>query len=135
MRAVGPRIRDAMVKATSAEFAQQERGILATMVSDPGKQQVALGWALRSDRATVAEAIVELMTTDLRAQVATIHTPTLVIATWAGWGVGRDPIEHSFTQQYGELHGAKVVVAESAKHFVMWDDLGFLFAQLDALLP
>ena len=135
MRAVGPRIRDAMVKATSAEFAQQERGILATMVSDPGKQQVALGWALRSDRATVAEAIVELMTTDLRAQVATIHTPTLVIATWAGWGVGRDPIEHSFTQQYGELHGAKVVVAESAKHFVMWDDPGFLFAQLDAFLP
>ena len=49
--------------------------------------------------------------------------------------MGRDPIEHSTTQQYGELHGAKVVVAESAQHFVMWDDPGFLFAQLDAFLP
>jgi N-formylmaleamate deformylase len=134
MRAVADTIRTRVMTSTDAAFEQQERSILATMITDPAKQQVALGWAMHSDRAAVTEAMIELMTTDLRPHLGAITAPTLVIATWTGWGAGREAIERGYAQQYAELRGARLVVAETAKHFVMFDDPAFLFAQMDDFL-
>jgi N-formylmaleamate deformylase len=135
MRPVVETMRTRVVGATPEAFETQERGILATMISDPANQEIALGWAMRSDRAAVTQAMAEIMTTDLRPQLAAITVPTLVLATWRGWGVGREPIEQGYTQQYAQLRGAKLVVADTAKHFVMFDDPAFLFGQMDAFLP
>jgi pimeloyl-ACP methyl ester carboxylesterase len=57
-----------------------------------------------------------------------------VVETWTGWGAGREAVEHSYAQQYAGLHGARLVVADTAKHFVMLDDPAFLFAQMDAFV-
>jgi N-formylmaleamate deformylase len=134
MRAVAETIRAKITQSPDAAFEQQERGMLATMITDPAKQEVALGWVMRSDRAAVTEAMIELLTTDLRPQLGAITAPTLVIETWRGWGTTRDAIEQSYARQYAALHGAKLVVADAAKHFVMLDDPAFLFSQLDAFL-
>jgi pimeloyl-ACP methyl ester carboxylesterase len=104
------------------------------MITNPAQQDVALGWVMRSDRSAVADALVELMTTDLRPQLGAITAPTLVVETWTGWGVGREAVEQNYTRQYAELRGAKRVVADTAKHFVMLDDPAFLFAGMDAFL-
>jgi pimeloyl-ACP methyl ester carboxylesterase len=104
------------------------------MITDPAKQEVALGWAMRSDRAAFFEAQIELLTTDLRPQLGTITVPTLVIGTWTGWDGTREDIERIYAQQYAGLRGAKLVIADTAKHFVMFDDPAFLFAQMDAFL-
>jgi pimeloyl-ACP methyl ester carboxylesterase len=127
-------IRTGVLSTPEAAFEQQERGTLATMITDPAQQEVALGWVMRSDRAAVADALVEIMTTDLRPQLGAITAPTLVIETWTGWGAGRAPTEQNYARQYAELRGARLVVADTAKHFVMFDDPAFLFAQMDAFL-
>ena len=127
-------IRAGVVSSSEAAFEQQERGILATMITDPAQQEVALGWVMRSDRAAVADALVEIMTTDLRPQLGAITAPTLVVETWTGWGAGREAVEQNYTRQYAELRGARLVSADTAKHFVMFDDPAFLFAQMDAFL-
>ncbi|TMQ08871.1 MAG: alpha/beta hydrolase [Deltaproteobacteria bacterium] len=75
------------------------------------------------------------MTTDLRPALGAITAPTLVLETWRGWGAPRDTIERTYAQQYAELRGATFAVADTAKHFVMFDDPEFLFAQMDAFLP
>jgi N-formylmaleamate deformylase len=134
MRAVTETIRAAMVGSTDAAFEQQQRGMLATMISDPANQEVALGWGKRSDRAAVAEAFLELLTTDLRPQLGAITTPVLVIEAAQRNDAERDEIEREYAQQYAGLRGAKLVVADAAKHFVMFDDPAFLFAQMDAFL-
>jgi N-formylmaleamate deformylase len=135
MRAAAPAMRTAILGSTEAAFEAQERGILATMITDPANQEIALGWVMHSDRAAVMDVLIEMMTTDLRPALGAITAPTLVLETWRGWGAPRDAIEHNYAQQYAELRGAKFAVADTAKHFVMFDDPAFLFAQLDAFLP
>jgi pimeloyl-ACP methyl ester carboxylesterase len=135
MRAVADTIRSRMASVTNEAFEQQQRGMLATMITDPANQQIALGWSMRTDRTAFVEALIEVMTTDLRPQLAAITAPTLVIETWRGWGTERAPAVAGYADQYAALHGAQLVVADNAKHFVMLDDPAFLFAQMDAFLP
>ena len=134
MRAAADTMRTYVMSLTDAAFEQLQRDRLPKMITDPAKQEVALGWAMRSDRAAFIEALIELMTTDLRPQLGTITAPTLVIGTWTGWGGSREDSEREYAQQYAALHGAKLVVADTAKHFVMFDDPAFLFAQMDNFL-
>ena len=119
--------------SSDADFEQQERGMLAKMITDPAQQQVALGWVMRSDRTAFADAFVEMMATDLRPQLGAITAPTLVVETWKSWGE-REAVEQNYARQYAELRGARLVVADTAKHFVMLDDPAFLFARMDAFL-
>jgi len=134
MRAVADTIRTRVASTTNEAFEQQQRGMLATMITDPANQQIALGWAMRTDRAAFTEALLEVMTTDLRPQLGAITASTLVIETWRGWGASRGETEQRYAQQYAALRGAKLVVADTAKHFVMLDDPAFLFAEMDAFL-
>lgn len=134
MKPVVEAIRARMIEMTPEAFAQQERGILATMISDPANQQVALGWVMRSDREALTQALGEILTSDLRSHLASITAPALVIETWRGWGMGREPTVSRYAEQYAGLRGVKHVVAETARHFVMLDDPAFLFAQMDAFL-
>ncbi|HEX3479182.1 MAG TPA: alpha/beta hydrolase [Kofleriaceae bacterium] len=134
MRVFADAMRTRTLSSTEAAFEQQERGILATMITSPAQQEVALGWVMRSDRSAVADALVEMMTTDLRPRLGAITAPTLVVETWTGWGAGRESVEQNYARQYAELRGARFVVADTAKHFVMFDDPAFLFAQMDAFL-
>ena len=133
-RAFAESLRDKLLAATDQAFEQQERGIVASMVTDPANQELVLGWALRSDRAAMTQAMIEVMSTDLRPQLGAIKVPTMVIETWTGWGAGREATERSYAQQYAELRGVKHVIAETAKHFVMLDDPAFLFARMDEFL-
>jgi pimeloyl-ACP methyl ester carboxylesterase len=135
MKPMADKIRDAIAHGSSAIFEDRERAMIATMVTDPAKLDLVVGWAMKSDRAAVGEAFAEVLTTDLRPLLGTITAPTLVLETWTGWGVGRDRTVNTYTQQYAELRGAKLVVAETSKHFIMYDDPAFLFAQMDAFLP
>lgn len=114
---------------------QGERAMIATMITDPAQQEVAMGWYRGSDRTALGDAMVEMMTTDLRPQLAAITAPALVVEATRGLQVERDVIERNYAAQYRELRGAKLVAAGAARHFVMLDDPAFLFAQMDAFLP
>lgn len=135
MRAALPAIRAHIASSDAATFEAEQRAMLATMITDPAQQARALDWVMRSDRAAVADAMSELMTTDLRPVLGAIAAPTLVIETWRGWGVDRATAERSYAAQFAALPSAKRVMAEHAKHFVMLDDPPFWFAQLDAFAP
>jgi pimeloyl-ACP methyl ester carboxylesterase len=112
-----------------------EERVLPTMISDPDKVEVALGWAMASDAHTLGQALYELMTTDLRPELAKIKAPTLVLATWHGMpGETREDVVQSFQSQYRTLRGVRLEVADRARHFVMWDDPSWFDAQLDGFL-
>jgi pimeloyl-ACP methyl ester carboxylesterase len=113
-----------------------EERVLPTLITDPAKVEVALEWVMKSDAQTLAEAMFELMTTDLRPELSKIQAPTLVIATWHGMqGETREDVAQTFQAQYGSLAGVRIELADRARHFVMWDDPAWLHAQLDAFLP
>lgn len=134
------KMRQGMIEQASAQTPEQRRqsqsAILQAMISDPAKIELAARWSEASDPETVAQAFYELYTTDLRSDLANIKAPTLVIGTWIAYRqyATREQVENNFRQQYSKLPGYKFVMADKAKHFVMFDDPDFLFQEADNFL-
>lgn len=90
-------------------------------------------WGLASDRATCVQAMYEMFTTDLRADLDAIFQPALVLAAWAGlapYGSTQASVRQAFVEQYRKLKQVRIELSESGRHFLMWDDNPWLVAQI-----
>jgi pimeloyl-ACP methyl ester carboxylesterase len=107
------------------------------MVSSDADFNKITQWGLTSDQHTVAQAMYELYTTDLRSQLQQITAPTLVIETWVGLkdvGATRDGVNQEFHDQYANLKNVRYSVSDNGHHFVMFDDPAWFYQQLDDFL-
>lgn len=121
---------------TREQLAAQARRAFASMIKDPGQVETATGWSATSDPATVGTAVYEVMTTDLRQQIAAIKSPVLLLAAadFAPDAASRKQLASSYEAQVAKVPQARVVLAERARHFIMLDDPAFLLSTLDAFL-
>lgn len=111
--------------------------ILPSMITDPEKIKLAKKWGMDSDSASVSQAMYEMMTTDLRDEIATIKTPTLVMGSWVAYkdyGMSNERLKMSYGAQYKNMDNHKLVITDKGKHFIMWDDPEFYFAKMNAFL-
>lgn len=130
-------MRQAMLAADDASFFGNAQAALAGMSRSPERVKTLSDWGRSSDRATTTQAMYELMTSDLRADIKAIHTPTLVLGAWAAYapyGSTRSSTEAIFRSQYAALAGVRIEMSESGYHFLMWDDPQWLQAQVRAFL-
>ena len=113
------------------------------MVTDAAKWRQIIGWSVASDQATVADSMAELVTEDLRPELTHINSPTLVLGTWVGLkeqlaqgnvNVTRASVQDTFQQQFANLPHLHFVMTDTSRHFIMFDDPSWFFAQLDAFL-
>lgn len=113
---------------------------MATSASD---QQTLIQWGLASDPKTASGAMVELVSEDLRPELANIKSPTLVLGTWKGLHdqleqngvvIKKEGIVETFQKQYANLPQLHFALADPARHFIMWDDPKWFFQQLDTFL-
>ncbi|MEO8700569.1 MAG: alpha/beta hydrolase [Kofleriaceae bacterium] len=125
---------------TDAQYAAYVKAGTSTrsMVTADADHARIVGWGVASDRTTVGNAMVELLATDLRPQLAKIQSPVLVIGTWVGWdrpGAPADQaaVEATFREQYKTLPKLEFVMA-ATRHFVMLDDLPWFLGQVDRFL-
>jgi pimeloyl-ACP methyl ester carboxylesterase len=105
------------------------------VTKDPDLERL-IAWGLASDRAAVTDAMCELFTADLRGDLAKISSPTLVLGTWVGYKeyTDRQRTEANLRRQYAKLAGVQIRITDTARHFVMWDDPDWMFAQMDPFL-
>jgi pimeloyl-ACP methyl ester carboxylesterase len=122
-------LRTVLGGASAAQFAAQTRAALAGMMTHPRDVEAIAASAVRSDPAAVAQAVFEMMTTDLRDVIGRIPVPTLVMAAANGEPVA--VTQAAYDRQYARLPGHRLVVAARARHFIMLDDPTFFFGQLD----
>ena len=114
-----------------------ERLMVAALVTDSARISQVARWGLTSDPATVAQATYNMYTTDLRAELARIQQPVLVLGSWAGYqqyGATKESNRAIFTQQYARLPQARIELSEAGRYFLMYDDPQWFFAQTDAFL-
>jgi len=113
------------------------------MVTRASDLDLITEWGMKSDPKTVYTAMVELYSSDLRASLPRIASPTLVLGTWSGlrdqmqqvrMEITQDSVVENFKQQYATLPRMRFALSESARHFIMFDDPAWFFAQLDAFL-
>ncbi|MEX2299834.1 MAG: alpha/beta hydrolase [Bryobacterales bacterium] len=106
------------------------------MVSKDADFETLVAWGLASDRTAVTDAMSELFAADLRAEVAAIESPALVLGAWIGYKqyTDHDRTEANLRRQYAKLEGVEIHVTDTASHFIMWDDPGWMFARMDQFL-
>lgn len=129
--------RRTLLAASDEQHAQQMKFSARTMARGAERIAVLEQWSATSDRATTANAMYAVMTTDLRDDIVRVAVPTVVLASWsknkpaAG---AREATERTFEMQYAKLAGVRVVTTEDANHFIMWDDPQLTDRELTQLL-
>ncbi len=107
------------------------------MVTKDSDLDRVIAWSLKSDRTAVTDSMSELFAADLRADIAKIKMPVLVMGAWIGYkeyGATQDTTEANLRAQYAKLDGVRIAVTDSSRHFIMWDDPNWMFAQMDRFL-
>ncbi len=122
-----------MLSALSpAQFAAQNRQSLAAMITRPADVDAVAARSTRSDPRAVAQAMYDVMTTDLRPLLSKVRAPSLILVAAGGQDAAR--VRAAYEAQYAPLAGHTTVVAEHARHFIMLDDAPLFYRALDAFL-
>ena len=105
------------------------------LVTGPGLP--APTWRPSTERIGVISAavphMIELMSTDLRGDVAQVKVPTLVLGSWAAYQPMGSTLESTrgiFEAQYAKLDGVRIEMSQAGYHFLMWDDPQWLQAKV-----
>lgn len=125
MRPMAEAMRTQMLAADAATHARGAEAALRGMTRDAARTETLKAWGRASDRATTAQAMYELMTTDLRGELARVESPALVLGAWAAYapmGSTKESTANIFRTQYAALDGVRLEMSEGGYHFLMWDD-------------
>ena len=125
-----------MLAMPAEQYAAMQQMMMAQMVKDPAGQKAVGAASAASDRAVVAEAMVEDMTTDERTAVAGIKVPALILfaSDTAGQGARGPKYEAAVRESYKAMPNATIVKVEDSKHFIMYDQPAKLDAALEGFL-
>lgn len=120
---------------TPAQVAAQTMLSMRGMANDSAAWALGARWAEASDPATTGRALAEMMTTDLREQVAAIRSPVLLVAAVGGFPAPDQAAALArYEAQLTRVPNRQVAMATRARHFVMYDDPEFLFTTMGRFL-
>ncbi|MEO1256025.1 MAG: alpha/beta hydrolase, partial [Bacteroidota bacterium] len=137
MKTISENMRDGIQSQSPEEFEKSQPKILETMISSSDKIKIAMDWGRKSDAKIVSQAMYELFQWDLREEVSDIKIPTLILGSWAGYkdyGVTKEMVEKNFYQQFAKINNKQILLSETSKHFIMWDDEDFLMRSINRFL-
>ena len=136
LQAMATQMQAAMRAQDAAGASASQRRTVSGMASAPADVERIIGWGQRSDRETVINAMGILIASDLRQDVAKIKSPTLVLGTWIAYKdyAPRAAIEATFQQQYAQLPGVRIALADTARHFIMYDQPDWMVARIEQFL-
>lgn len=117
------------------QFAAMVPQSAAGMVKNADAQKLVAASALASDRTVFANAVAEEMTTDLRGDVATIKTPTLMLYPYDASAVPDvTKIDAVYQTAYKSMPNVKLVRIDDSRHFIMYDQPAKLDAAVEGFL-
>lgn len=115
----------------------QQRQMVTSLVTDTARQRLVARWGHASEPTNVAQAMYEMYTTDLRADLGVVKQPALVLGSWAAYqpyGATEASTRAIFEAQYAKLPQHRINMSQAGKHFLMYDDSAWFFRQADAFL-
>lgn len=133
MKPVAEQMRAGMMQQSEDDYRSNSKRFLQGMSNQPERMQTLIEWGNGSDRATTTQAMVELMTTDLRLPIAQIKTPTMVLGAWAAYkayGSTKESTRAIYAAQYQQLPNVDIRMSDTAYHFISWDDPQWLQTQI-----
>ena len=137
MEPIANQMRTAINTQTREQFEAAVPLQLVGMSTDSQRMPTLIEWSRTSDPATMAQAMYELYTTDLRDRIETISTPTLVLGSWAAYeqfGATAENTLKRYQAQYQKMPNLSVSLSESGYHFLMWDDKEWLLQEIHSFI-
>ena len=113
----------AMIKAVDETmFRQQQLMTASGMMKDEAGRSAMVDWSMTSDRVALATAIVDVVTTDVRAGLAGMTTPVwAVYASDENGGTPAALAEAMWQREYAPLPGVRLERVDDSRHFIMFD--------------
>lgn len=137
VKPMAQKMRDQMANATPEQTKESQKYFLPGMVNNKEKMQIISQWGIESDAKSVAQAMYELQTTDLREDVAKIKAPALILGAWVAYkqyGSTKESTTKIFETQYAKMPNKKIVLSDVGKHFLMYDDPQWFYDQVNGFL-
>lgn len=137
MQQVATMMRAQMNAQSDEQYKQAPVMSTAGMTRSPERHAQLNEWTLASDRATTTAAMVDMLTTDLRAAIAGIEEPILVLGSWAAYALYGSTLESTrdiFRAQYAAAPNVDVRMSEAGYHFLTWDDGAWVTEQVAAFI-
>ncbi|MEO5616898.1 MAG: alpha/beta hydrolase [Candidatus Eisenbacteria bacterium] len=115
---------------------QKSSPYLRGIVTRPEDLARLIDWASSSHPATVADAMIETYSADLRERVAEIRSPLLVLGSWYGFKdfSTRETVENNFRTQYARVPHWSLAMADTARHLLMLDDPQWTWSAVNGFL-
>lgn len=114
-------MRDQISAMDDASFAAQQNGGVARLVKAEDRRAEVVAWSVASDRATFAGAMYEVLTTDMRAEVAGIATPITVVYAYDAAMGPEAMVDGLYRGQYAPAPNVSFVRVDGSYHFIMLD--------------
>ncbi|WP_336335651.1 alpha/beta hydrolase [Pseudomonas putida] len=114
--------RDATMTVPLAQAEAMQRTVIARLAKTEAARPALIDAATRSDRKTVADATYELMTTDLRPELARIQAPVQVVYAYdALYGIPASSVDATFRNAYATTPDISFKRVDGSFHFIMLD--------------
>ncbi|MEM7522148.1 MAG: alpha/beta hydrolase [Pseudomonadota bacterium] len=131
---VAAMMKAALLGQSDDVFALRQAEALSALVKGEADLQKALDWSVASDRAVMAQAMSEVLVTDLRSQISAIEIPTTVIYARDGQIPNMNGVEAFYQDLYAVIPDLMLIAIDDALHFVMLDQPEAFQAAVDAAL-
>jgi pimeloyl-ACP methyl ester carboxylesterase len=121
-------LRSRWQQVSEEEFANLTRIAFASMSRvKPKRMQPMIAKVAQSDQRAFADAIYELVSTDLTEQVSEIKAPVLILAADGGF-------QRRIRSQVQTIPDHEMIVLPKTGHFMMYDDPDAFFGAIDKFL-
>jgi len=130
-------MKNSMINMEDEAFEAQQKMTAVTMTNVKEKEALLLKWSMESNRATMAQAVYEIMSTDLRKEMHNAKAPILVLGSWVAgkdFGITKETVENNYKTQFEDAEFCTIKIAESAKHFIMWDEPSWFYEAVTTFL-
>ncbi|MFL5595553.1 MAG: alpha/beta fold hydrolase [Gemmatimonadaceae bacterium] len=109
--------------------------MIATMTRSEANRRKLLQYVNVSDRRTVADAMHELILTDMRPELARINVPlTVLYVQPANVSLPAEQFDNAMKEMYSNAPGAKLVRIDDSNHYIQLDQPGRFVAAVDTFM-
>lgn len=113
--------RDMMIAMSAEQFTAGQTATMARLVRTEAARSTVANWSIASDRSAVARGMYDVMTTDLRPDLASIQTPVTIVYAYDAVMGPEAAITGAYAGLYAPLPNHTLVKVEQSYHFVPLD--------------
>lgn len=127
-------LRDRISALDEAGFAAQQDIGVARLIKTSERRADVLQWSITSDRAVFGQAMYEVMTIDMRPEVANVQTPITVVYAYDPEMGPETFIDDLYRDGYQATPNVTFVRVDGSFHFIMFDQPAALQAAVEEFL-